>query len=161
MIRQLVVACAVAAAIGGWAAVAEAQVTCTGTVVDVTLVTPSAIDFGQATDADLLGPPGYVEATVTVTTASVPGNRTIKLCVRSPDPNMGSSAPLGYVKPLTDLRVGPTGAPIPVSAAYQFVQQQSVHNSGATFTLAVRVQVSYANDWPGNYLAHLEFGAWR
>ena len=162
--RLALLACAVATAIAASAPVARAQ-TCTGTATTVNSVAPSPINFGTVTDAQMLG--SYVDLPVTVTTASFIGfgAATVKLCVLSTDPNMGASTPPGYIKPLADLRVGPSGAPIAISQSYTYLAQQTVnviiYGGAATFSLTVRVMLSYANDAPGSYLDHLQFGAWR
>ena len=158
MMRKLVVACVVAAAIGASAAGAGAQ-TCTGTAVTINSVAPGAVNFGTATDP--MFQTGYVDATVTVTTQAQ-RNRTIKLCVRSTDASMGTSTPPGYTKPLSTLLTGPAGTLVPVTTTYQFLQQKTtVGNVAAVYTLTVRITLSWTNDWPGNYLAHLQFAAWR
>ena len=157
MTRSLVVACAVATAIGASTTGARAQ-TCTGTQVNVRTVAPNPIAFGTATDAMFLT--GYVNLTVTVTSNRQTG--TVKLCARSTAANMGTSTPPGYTKPLADLRAGPAAAPIAMTQTYQFLMQQAVNNARATFTVTVRVMLSYANDRPGTYnAASLQFAAWR
>ena len=159
MTRALVVAYAVAMAVGVGSTGAEAQ-TCAGTQVNVNSLAPNPINFGTATDPQLLGPPGYVDLTVTVRTNRQTG--TVKLCARSSAANMGNSTPPGYTKPLTDLKAGTAGAPIVMTQAYQYLMQQTVNNARATFTVTVRVMLSYAHDWPGTYnAASLQFAAWR